>query len=424
MPKPRRISRLALLIGSLACAYWLGTLSRAEVHATGANPEPYPELLTLARVLSHIERNYVDPVDDRDLLYTGIKAMVRSLDPHSNFLTPEEFAAMREDTRGEYVGVGMEVGLRDGRVTVIAPFEGGPAFEAGIETGDVILQIDGDSMYEAGVEEVTRRLRGEQGDPVTVLVRRQADDGSALDLEFTLVRDMIHVVAVESRMLTTGYGYIRVRTFQAGVTEDVVTALDELTVENGAELAGLVLDMRNNPGGLLNEAVSLSDLFIDSGLVVSTEGRDTEENHRYESSEGATRYRGELTVLVNGGTASASEIVAGALQDHERALIMGRQSFGKGTVQSIIDFDDGSGLKLTTARYFTPDHRSIHGAGITPDIEVGEGEMDPEHNYGARDLQILSALDVLMGRPPRSALTPVSPAGATSPAPGDAAPED
>ena len=399
-----RFPRVALTTVAILTAYWLGTVNSApHVHADATPPSPFGQLTTFARVLSHIDRSYVDPIDEEDLLYTAIKAMVRSLDPHSNFMTPDEFSAMREDTRGEYVGVGMEVGLRDGNVTVISPFEGGPAFEAGIEAGDVIVQIDGVGFEDSSVDAVVQVLRGDQGTPVDLVIRRAPDDGEEGDTEthtFTVVRDVIHVNAVESRLLSPGLGLISVRQFQAGVTTDVVTALDTLQVENEGELTGLVLDMRNNPGGLLSEAISMSDLFISEGVVVTTEGRNVDENDIYEATEGATRFTGDLVALVNGGTASASEIVAGALQDHGRAAVIGTTTFGKGTVQSIIDFADGSGLKLTTARYFTPEHLSIHGQGSEPDFAGRPGDgTDPD--VDANDIQIVSAVDHLRGRTPR-----------------------
>lgn len=390
--------QIVVMSAALVGAFALGAVTRPAAIAETDTPPPYPQLETLARVLSYIDNNYVDPVDEASVLYAAIKAMVRSLDPHSSFMTPEEFAAMREDTRGEYVGVGMELGIRDDRITVIAPFQGGPAFEAGIEPGDALIDVDGTSVSGLTIEAVVQTLRGERGAPVALTVLRADEEGDHF-LNFTLIRDVIRVPAVRQEMLAPGYGYVSVTSFQAGVSSDMVSAIDDLEVENGGELAGLILDLRNDPGGLLSEAISMSDLLLDEGLVVTTEGRDPEEHETYRSRDGATRYRGPVVVLINSGTASASEIVAGALQDRGRATLIGATTFGKGTVQSIIDFEDGSGLKLTTARYYTPDHRSIHGQGVSPDIPISSGnlseeELDPRFP-GVIDRQILTALDVL-----------------------------
>lgn len=396
------IVRISATLAVFASAYLLGYVTHATVSAAEDETLPFPQLTTLARVLSHIDQSYVDPVDDEDMLYGAIKAMVTSLDPHSNFLTPEEFAAMREDTRGEYVGVGMELGVRDEKVTVITAFEGGPAHEAGLLSGDKLIEIDGEVVATNSIEDVVQILRGEQGEPVTLLVHRPVEGTDDVELlTFELIRDVIHVPAVEAALLAPQMGYVSVRSFQSGVTDDVRGALDELQIENGSQLTSLVLDFRNNPGGLLNEAVAMSDLFLDEGVVVTTEGRDPEENDSFSSRDGNTAFRGGLVVLVNGGTASASEIVAGAVRDRDRGTIIGTTTFGKGTVQTIIDFTDGSGLKLTTARYFTPDHISIHGDGIQPDMEVASSHIDEvviaEGFEPVTDQQVLSAIRLLQG---------------------------
>ena len=395
--------RITLLLVALALAYAAGYVSHPVVTAQEAVPA-YPQLATFARVLAHIERAYVDPVDDERMLYSATKAMVSSLDPHSNFMTPEEFAAMREDTSGEYVGVGMELGVREDKITVITPFEGGPAHEAGILSGDILVEIDGEWVTDHSVEEVVHILRGEQGDPVHILVHRAIPDSIDYDIvSFELVRDVIHIPAVDSRLLAPGYGYISVSSFQSGVTNEVRNALDQLYVANEGELSGVVLDLRNNPGGLLSESISMSDLFLDDGLVVTTEGRDPDENEEFRSRDGSTAVRAPLVVLVNGGSASASEILAGAIRDRSRGTIIGTTTFGKGTVQSIIDFDDGSGLKLTTARYFTPNHISIHGDGIEPDIHVPADTIEPVLTADGFDpiidLQLSAALEQLRDPP-------------------------
>lgn len=403
----RKLRRTLPLLLALTIAYSLGYFSNAIVHADPPETAmaPYAQLETFARVLSYIEQSYVDEVDEEELLYGAIKGMVDQLDPHSNFLTPDELAAMHADTRGEYVGVGLELDSSGEEVIVVAPIVGGPAVEAGIEAGDVIVEVDGVSVAGTDVHDVVNQLRGEQGDEVELLIRRGDEESGYEWLTFSVIRDVIRLTAVEAELLAPGFGLISVSSFQLGVSDDLQASIDALEVENDDELEGLILDLRNNPGGLLSEAVNMSDLFLDDGIVVSTEGRDPEENVTHHSYDGTTRYDGPVVVLVNGGTASASEIVAGALQDRDRGVLIGSTTFGKGTVQSIIDFHDGSGLKLTVARYFTPNHRSIHGDGISPDTEVGAGTTRPGETIDPTedgrtfepiiDNQILAALDQL-----------------------------
>ncbi|MBN1944267.1 MAG: S41 family peptidase [Bradymonadales bacterium] len=370
--------RRSFFLLSLLLSFTLGYFSRQIVRAqVDDSAPPYPELSTFANVLAHIEQSYVDPVDSPELLYGAIKGMVRTLDPHSAFLTPEELERMRTETRGEYVGVGMEIGAREGEIVVVVPFEGGPAFEAGIQAGDVLLEVDHLSTVNRSVADIVNQLRGEQGVPVEIRLRRQTSDFEFESLQFTVIRDTIHMQAVSSQLLAPGIGYLSISIFQANVTDDSLAAIDDLEVQNDGPLTGLVLDLRNNPGGLLNEAIALSDIFLDNGVVVTTEGRNPHENESYSSRDGATRYEGPLVVVVNGGTASASEIVAGALQDYGRATLVGTTTFGKATVQSIFNFPDGSGLKLTVARYFTPLHRSIHENGLVPDILISRGATSP-----------------------------------------------
>jgi carboxyl-terminal processing protease len=405
--KRNKALRVAGLMLALTVAYGLGYTSRSTVQAQSEDTSPYPELAVFARVLSHIERSYVDPVASEDLIYGAIKGMVSTLDPHSGFLTPEEFARQQQMTRGEYVGVGVNLSVREGQIVVVAPIEGGPAFEAGIQTGDIIHRVDGQSVRGLSVDEVVEMLRGEVGVPVDVTIERVHDDGIVERVDYTLIRDQIRYTAVRSDLIAPGYGLVSISQFQRGVSTEVVTAIDELVVESGGELDGLILDLRNNPGGLLSEGIATSDIFLDEGLVVSTEGRNADENEFHDSHDGTTRYEGPLVVLINRGSASASEIVAGALQDRGRAVLLGTRSFGKATVQSIFDFEDGSGLKLTVARYYTPNHRLIHGQGLEPDREVPPGDVsDAELEAGlaehapnllspTSDRQVLTALDVL-----------------------------
>ncbi|MCA9564468.1 MAG: PDZ domain-containing protein, partial [Myxococcales bacterium] len=303
-----RMLRITLLLVALGVSYSAGYLThpvaQAEVQEVG--PDPFPQLANLARVLSYVERSYVDPVDYDAMMNAAIKAAVRSLDPHSAYLTAEEFAAMREDTRGEYVGVGFELGERDGNIVVVAPFEGGPAYEAGVEPGDILIEINGQTTREFSLNDVINLFRGERGEAVDIVVLRENDAGTDR-MEFTLVRDVIHVPAVDAELLPQGVGIISISTFQSGITEEVVSAIDDLEVQNDGEMTGLVLDLRNNPGGLLSEAISLSDVFLDEGVVVSTRGRDATEKNIYASSDGSTLCMGPMVDNENPRTASASQ---------------------------------------------------------------------------------------------------------------------
>jgi carboxyl-terminal processing protease len=397
--------RVTLMITALCGAYGLGFISHGTVVADTDEGMPFHHLDTFARALSYIEVSYVDAVDDEEVIYGAIRGMVDTLDTHSTFLTPEELEAMREDTRGEYVGIGMELDEVEetGEIEIVSPFQGGPAYESGLQSGDIILEVNGTETFGLRIQEVVTMIRGERGVPVDLLIRRDGDDDVSETIAFSVVRDAIRMVAVESHLLAPGYGVISVASFQSGVSDDVLAAIDGLDVESGTPIEGLVLDLRGNPGGLLNEAIAMSDLFLNEGIVVTTEGRDEDENEVYESREGNTRYEGPMVILVNGGSASASEIVAGALQDHARGPLMGQTTYGKATVQSVIEFSDGSGLKLTIARYYTPLHRAIHGDGIEPDFLIFSGpvdelaEPDPrdEGFEAITDRQLLMALDYL-----------------------------
>lgn len=346
---------------------------RPEAQADSRPDSTYALMDLFAEVFGHIQDRYVEPVDDEELMYHALEGMVGALDPHSRFMDPEAFAAMREDTRGEYVGVGMQVIPTDPGVRIGEVFEGGPAFDAGLQTDDVILAIDGEDATEWDSEQVVSVLRGPRGEPVSITVER---DGG--ELEFDLVRDVIHMTAVVESMPIPGYGVVAIRSFQSNAGNEVRQAIDRLQADHGGELEGVILDLRGNPGGLLNEAISVSDAFLASGTIVSTAGRDPDEAESWEARRNNTRYRGPLVVLIDGGSASASEIVAGALQDNERAVVIGTRSYGKGSVQSLIDLTGGAGMKLTVSLYYTPAGRSIQGRGIAPDLTVEAGEWTPD----------------------------------------------
>lgn len=365
----RRFRLTLLVLLSLSVGWGAGV---AGVGTAIAQPV-YDHLTLFAEVLGHVQNRYVDDVEDRVLIEAAIEGMLSELDPHSIYMNPEEYEALKNDTRGEYVGVGIVIRqLEGGGVAVQEVFPGGPADLAGIAVDDVFVAIDGQAMDSAVSGDVVGLLRGRRGESVDVIVRR-GDEAVTLEI----VRDMIHVDAVVETMPMPGFGVVRVRQFQTNVSDEIREAIDRLQSDNGAELSGLVLDLRGNPGGLLSEAIAVSDVFLSEGRIVSTGGRASPENE-WEARRGSTRYSGPLVVLMDAGSASASEIVAGALQDLERAEIIGMQSYGKGSVQTIIDLTDGSGLKLTISRYYTPSGRSISGSGITPDTVIQAGEVPSE----------------------------------------------
>lgn len=325
----------------------------------------YPQLRTFTEVLSLIESNYVNKVEGKRLVRGAINGMLRTLDPHSSYLSPEAYREMHVETSGRFGGLGIEITIRDGVLTVVTPIEDTPAFREGIQAGDQILQIEDQSTKDMSLVEVVRMLRGKPGTAVTITVRRQ---GQEKLLKVSITREVIRIKSVRSRMLEDGIGYVRLRSFQSTTGEEVRKAIEKFKAK---KLEGLVLDLRNNPGGLLSQAISVSDLFLDPGkLIVYTKGRMENQQQRYTSTEEGGQYKLPVVVLVNPASASASEIVAGAFQDLKRATIIGEKTFGKGSVQTIVPLTDGSGLRLTTALYYTPNGRRIQGKGIEPDIVV------------------------------------------------------
>lgn len=318
-----------------------------------------------AEVLRQIEDNYVEPQDTQKLIYGAIKGMVQSLDPHSSFMTKEEHQDLLIETKGQFTGVGMEITVRDNVLTVVSPIEDTPAYKAGIKAGDQIIKIDEKPTNDMTATEAVKHIRGPKGTKVKLTISREGIDKP---LVFNITRDVIPLKSVRSQLLDHDIGYVRISIFQGKTADELKTHLDEL--ELGHEIKGLILDLRNNPGGLLTQAIDVSDVFLDSGLIVSTKGRNSDQNIEESARDDGTEGGYPIIVLVNGGSASASEIVAGALQDNKRALILGTRTFGKGSVQTILPLSDGSGLRLTTARYYTPSGRSIQLSGISPDIEV------------------------------------------------------
>ena len=327
-------------------------------------------LKIFAEVVQLMERNYVDPVDTKDLIQKAIQGMVGSLDPHSQLMPPEAVEELRIDTQGEFGGIGIVITMEKEMLTVIAPIEGTPAQKAGVQAGDVILKVDGETTQDLMLWEAVKKMRGPKGEPVVITVFRKNEPDP---IEFTLVRDIIPIDSVKHMALQPGYGYIRITNFQESTTRDLQAALADLKMD-GTSLKGLVLDLRDNPGGLLDQAVEVSDVFLQEGNIVSIKGRQEKHTKVYKAGPDREDNRFPMVVLINGGSASASEIVSGALQDHKRAVILGTTSFGKGSVQTWETLRDGYGLKYTIARYYTPEGRSIQAQGIVPDIIV-------EHRY-------------------------------------------
>ncbi|HRP34722.1 MAG TPA: S41 family peptidase, partial [Gammaproteobacteria bacterium] len=319
----------------------------------------------------------------------AIRGMIADLDPHSAFLDPGEFQDIRVSTSGRYTGIGVEVGAQDGSIVVIAPIDGSPAARAGIRAGDVIFSVDGMPVSGADLEDTVTRMRGEAGTTVVLGITRP-DQAEPITVE--LRRGPVAVRSVRAETLPGGEPYVRISHFTDATGEDLERALDELRRNAGGRLSGLVLDLRDNPGGVLNAAVAVADVFLDSGLIVSAEGRMADARFRLEATPGDALDGAPLSVLVNGGSASASEIVAGALKDHGRATVVGKPTFGKGSVQTIMPLSEGRAIKLTTSRYFTPSGGSIHARGVTPDVLVEAGAA------GAEDVQLASAVAALYGR--------------------------
>jgi len=330
------------------------------------NSLPLNEVRTFTEVLDRIKKAYVEPIDDQTLLENAIKGMLSELDPHSAYLEPDAFKDLHESTHGEFGGLGIEVGMKDGFVEVITPIDDTPAKKAGVEAGDLIIKLDDKLVKGMSLNDAVKIMRGKPGTIIKLTIIRE-DEREPLDISVT--RAVIKVVSVKSKILEEGFGYIRITQFQINTGKNLEKAVRSLN-KKGAPLKGLVLDLRNNPGGVLDAAVDVADVFINDGLVVYTKGRIADTEMEFEASENTLLPNIPLVVLVNGGSASASEIVAGALQDHHRAVIMGTLTFGKGSVQTVLPLHNNRALKLTTARYYTPNGRSIQAKGIEPDIIV------------------------------------------------------
>ncbi|MEN0104943.1 MAG: S41 family peptidase [Pseudomonas sp.] len=392
MPHLSRLNSLALAIALALGAPLLHAATDVETTTVPAAPAsakaplPLDELRTFAEVLDRIKAAYVEPVDDKTLLENAIKGMLSNLDPHSAYLGPEDFAELQESTSGEFGGLGIEVGLEDGFVKVVSPIDDTPASKAGIQPGDLIVKINGEPTKGLSMMEAVDKMRGKAGDKILLTLVR--DGGDPFDVQLT--RAVIKVKSVKSQTLEPGYGYLRITQFQVNSGDEVGKALAKLKKDNGGKkLRGLVLDLRNNPGGVLQAAVEVSDHFLTKGLIVYTKGRIANSELRFSADPADASEGVPLVVLINGGSASASEIVAGALQDQKRGILMGTNSFGKGSVQTVLPLSNDRALKITTALYYTPNGRSIQAQGIVPDIEVARAKItreDDGESYKEADL--------------------------------------
>jgi len=404
---------LALLLGALlgfALAVSGGVQADRRPDRAGL---PSADARLLAEVIERVKAEYVDRVDDHELMQYAVRGMLSGLDAHSAFLDEDELADLRIATEGSYTGIGIEVSYESGAIVVVSPIEGSPADRAGLRTGDAIVAIDGREVAAAGLGEAIGRMRGQAGSLVRVTVER---DGVAEPLEFAIERAEVEVQSVRHALLEPGRGYLRITHFSETTARDVDRAVADLQRESGRSLEGLVLDLRNNPGGVLEAGVEVADAFLDAGLIVSASGRARDARFRMEAHPGDIAREARIAVLINGGSASASEIVAGALRDHGRATLIGRTTFGKGSVQTVLPLSDGrQAIKLTTSRYYSPSGISIHEQGIEPDIELPRESANPPLVAATSpgvDEEVALALDWLRnGASPRVAGEPAAATG-------------
>ena len=357
----------------------------------------YEDLEAFSNVLAIVRKNYVEETETQALIEGAINGMLGALDPHSAYLTPDSYKELQVDTEGSFGGLGIEITIRDGILTVVSPIEDTPAYRAGVQAGDQIIKINDELTKDMSLIQAVKKMRGKQGTEITISVRRE---GVPRLIDVPLIREVIKIRSVKSKTLEDGYAYIRVTQFQDRTSHDLDAALQKLSQENG-QLQGMVLDLRNNPGGLLSQAVKVSDLFLSSGMIVYTEGRLESQKQKYFAHPGGYMDI-PMVVLINGGSASASEIVAGAVQDHGRAVVLGTKTFGKGSVQTILPVDGGAALRLTTAMYFTPNGRSIQVTGIVPDIELEnlpEAYVVARRRHGVREENLRGHFDNISSTP-------------------------
>ena len=393
--KSARPLSLGLAIGLLIGLILAGSHQVFAKRDNAALELPLSDIQLFTDIYARIKKDYVEEVGDKDLLEGAIRGMLSSLDPHSSYLSQEEFKELQIGTTGEFGGLGIEVGMENGFVRVISPIEDTPADKAGVKAGDIIIKLDDTQVKGLALNDAVKLMRGKRGSSILLTIVRE---GEVKPLEISVTRDVIRVKSVRSRILEPGYGYIRISSFQSKTTRNVIAALEKLLNKADHNLKGLVLDLRNNPGGVLTGAVGVSDIFLEDGeLIVFTKGRVEDAELNYSASTSDSVKGVPIIVLINEGSASASEIVAGALQDHKRAVIMGQKSFGKGSVQTILPLKEDAALKLTTARYYTPSGKSIQNEGIEPDILVeeihpGEGEENKRFEF-VREADLKGHLD-------------------------------
>lgn len=353
----------------------------------------YRQLEIFSNVLSILQENYVEKINTKEVLNGAIRGMLSSLDPHSSYLPPDSFQDLQDETRGSFSGIGIEVTIKNGLLTVVSPIADTPADLAGLKANDTIIEIDGMNTKNMGPDEAIKRLRGTAGSKVTIAIHREGWDNLKV---ITLKREVIPIQSVRAEFLSPGFVYTRITNFQSNTTHDYKAKLEELKARH--RIDGLILDLRNNPGGLLSQAVSISDIFLDKGTIVYTKGRREDQNNVYLAHDDGEKRKYPLVVLVNEGSASASEIVAGAIQAHKRGIIVGTRTFGKGSVQTIIPLPDGAGLRITTAKYYTPDNRSIQALGITPDVTIPLTSCTPPAPTNRKQLKEADLVNHLPGQ--------------------------
>ncbi len=377
-----------VVLGMAALLVFMG-LYRYSMVSAALDRSIYKNLKAFNEILDIVEKNYVEPVDSKTLIQGAINGMIKNLDPHSSYMTPETYKELEMETRGSFGGIGIEITIHKDILTVVSPIEDTPAFQAGVKAGDKIILIEGKSTKDITIMEAVTRIRGPKDTKVTISVLRGTENKLR---DFVITRAIIKIVSVKYKLLDDQIGYVRVASFQDKTASDLKKALQEMTAKNKS-LKGIVLDLRNNPGGLLNQSIEVSDVFLKSGIIVSTKGRTKGMESKASARDSGDEFTAPIVVIVNEGTASAAEIVSGALQDNGRALVIGTQTFGKGSVQTVIPLEDGAALKLTTARYYTPKGRSIQAEGIAPDIVVkylrtgDEADDDDYEPIREKDLQ-------------------------------------
>lgn len=375
-----RIATTAAIMAFLAVpvAYTAWSQDKADAAKNADKSELYQQLNLFGDVLERVRRDYVEPVEEKTLIENAINGMLSALDPHSSYMNAKTYKDMQVQTKGEFGGLGIEVTMDNGVVKVVSPIDDTPAAKAGLQAGDLIFALDGEPVQGLTLQEAVEKMRGKVGTPIKISVRRAGKD----PFDVSLTREIIKVRSVRYRLEAGDIGYIRVTSFTEQTTPGVLDAIEKLKKEGGGKLKGFILDLRNNPGGLLDQAIALSDAFLDKGEIVSVKARKNEDVQRWNAKAGDVAGGLPIVVLMNGGSASASEIVAGALQDHKRAIVLGTRSFGKGSVQTIMQVAGGGALRLTTALYFTPSGRSIQKEGIKPDIEVEQAKIENIQNKG------------------------------------------